>query len=147
MLANQIRPTTLSAAIVFRYIRFWPKKHRVLPFLAIAQYQMSEGYGKHDPSPISIFCFLHPKISTVTNMKLMRLNVCVNNMALFGPYVLKGKTDEIEDPPGMAVLPIDRHGFAEGFASFRTLCSVQSSLVRFAPNRAIAWGPLQWQAP
>ena len=36
MLANQIRPTTLSAAIVFRYIRFWLKKHRVLPFLAIA---------------------------------------------------------------------------------------------------------------
>ena len=37
MLANQIRPTTLSVAIVFRYIRFWPKTHRVLPFLAIAQ--------------------------------------------------------------------------------------------------------------
>ena len=36
MLANQIRPTKLSAAIVFRYIRFWPKKHRVLPFLVIA---------------------------------------------------------------------------------------------------------------
>ena len=35
MLANQIRPTTLSAAIVFRYTRFWPKKHRELPFLAI----------------------------------------------------------------------------------------------------------------
>ena len=27
---------SLSAAIVFRYIRFWPKKHRVLPFLALA---------------------------------------------------------------------------------------------------------------
>ena len=38
VLANQIRPTTLSAAIVFRYIRFWPKKHRVLPFLVIALY-------------------------------------------------------------------------------------------------------------
>ena len=34
VLANQIRPT-LSAAIVFKYIRFWPKKHRELPFLAI----------------------------------------------------------------------------------------------------------------
>ena len=47
------------------------------------------------------------------------------------------------------VLPIDRHGFAEGFVSFRTLCGVQSSsLVIFAPNRAIAWGPpQQWQAP
>ena len=55
--------------------------------------------------------------------------------------------DEIADPTGMAVLPIGRHGFAEGFVSFRTLCGVQSSLVRFAPNRAIAWGPPQWQAP
>ena len=49
--------------------------------------------------------------------------------------------DEIADPPSTAVLPIDRHSFAEGFVSFRTLCGVQSSLVRFAPNRAIAWGP------
>ena len=83
-------------------------------------------------------------------------------MALFGPYnaVAKGKNsltamaqtevyprDEIADPPGTAVLPIDRHGFAEGFVSFRTLCGVQSSLVRFAPNRAITWGPPQSQAP
>ena len=51
--------------------------------------------------------------------------------------------DEIADPPGKTVLPIDRHGFAEGFMSFRTLCGVQSSLVRFGPNRAIVWGPLQ----
>ena len=36
VLANQIRPTTLSPAIVFRYTRFRPKKHRELPFLAIA---------------------------------------------------------------------------------------------------------------
>ena len=43
--------------------------------------------------------------------------------------------DEITDPPGTAVLPIDIHGFAEGLVSFRTLCGVQSSLVRFAPNR------------
>ena len=55
--------------------------------------------------------------------------------------------DEIADPPGLAWLPIDRHGFAEGLVSFRTLCSVQSSLVRFAPNRALAWGPPQWQVP
>ena len=92
----------------------------------------------------------------------MRLNVCVDEMALFGPYaavVKKAKQsltamvqkevcqrDEIADPPGTAVLPIDRHSFAEGFVSFRTLCSVQSSLARFAPNRAIAWGPPQRQA-
>ena len=55
--------------------------------------------------------------------------------------------NEITDPPGTAVLPIDIHGFAEGLVSFRTLCGVQSSLVRFATNRAIARGPPQWQAP
>ena len=55
--------------------------------------------------------------------------------------------DEIADPSGTVVLPIDGHGFAEGFMSFRTLCGVQSSLVRFAPNRATAWGPSQSQAP
>ena len=35
VLANQIRPAALSAATVFRYIRFGPKKHRELLFLAI----------------------------------------------------------------------------------------------------------------
>ena len=35
MLANQIRPITLSAAFVFRYTRFWPNNHRELLFLAI----------------------------------------------------------------------------------------------------------------
>ena len=55
--------------------------------------------------------------------------------------------DEIADPPGTAVLLIiDIYGFDEGLVSFRTLCGVQSSLVIFAPNRAIAWGPLQSQA-
>ena len=42
--------------------------------------------------------------------------------------------DEIADPPGTAALPIDKHGFAEGFVWFRTLCGVQSSLVIFAPS-------------
>ena len=51
--------------------------------------------------------------------------------------------DEIADPPGMDVLLIDTYGFGEGLVYFRTLCGVQSSLVRFAPNRAIAWGPPQ----
>ena len=54
--------------------------------------------------------------------------------------------DEIADPPGIAVLPIDIYGFDAGLVSFRTLCGVQSSLVRFAPNRAMAWGPQQPQA-
>ena len=54
----------------------------------------------------------------------MRLNVCVNEIALFGPCaaIVKSKTffdsdgskevcprDEIVDPPGTTVLPIDRH--------------------------------------
>ena len=54
-------------------------------------------------------------------------------MALFGSYaaVVKGKTlfdsdgskqicprDEKADPPGTAVLSIDRHSSAEGFVSF-----------------------------
>ena len=46
----------------------------------------------------------------------------------------------------MAVLPIVISGFDEGLVSFRTQCGVQPSLVRFAPNRAIAWGPPQPQA-
>ena len=46
----------------------------------------------------------------------------------------------------MAVLPIDIYGFDEGLVSFRTLCGMQSSLVRFAPNRAIAWGSPQSEA-
>ena len=45
--------------------------------------------------------------------------------------------DEIADPPGIAVLPIDIYGFDEGLVYFRALCDVQSSLVRFAPNQAI----------
>ena len=54
--------------------------------------------------------------------------------------------DEIAGPPGMDVLPTDIYGFDEDLVSFRALCGVQSSLVRFAPNRAIAWGPPQPQA-
>ena len=54
--------------------------------------------------------------------------------------------DEIVDPSGMTVLPMDIYGFDEGLVSFRTLCGLQSSLVRFAPNRAFAWGPQQPQA-
>ena len=42
--------------------------------------------------------------------------------------------DEIADPPGMAVLPIDIYGFDAGLVPFRTLCDVQSSLVRFAES-------------
>ena len=69
----------------------------------------------------------------------MRLNVCVNEIASFGPLtpIIKGKTpfdamaqkkvcplDEIADPLGTNVLPIDRHSFAEGFVYSPTLCGV-----------------------
>ena len=43
VLANQIRPT-LSAAIVFRVHPFLAKKYRELPFLAIAQIKMPDGW-------------------------------------------------------------------------------------------------------
>ena len=33
--------------------------------------------------------------------------------------------DEIADPPGMAVLPIDIYGVDEGLVSFRTLCGLR----------------------
>ena len=82
----------------------------------------------------------------------MRSNVCVNEMGCLGHLQLFSKAkysvtamakkeicprDEIADPPGMAVLSIDTYGFGEGLVSFRTLCGVQSSLVRFSPNQAI----------
>ena len=83
-------------------------------------------------------------------------------MAPFGPFAALSKAkhsliamaekevcprDEIADLSRTAVLFIHIHGFAEGLVLFRTLCGVQSSLVRFAPDRAIAWGPPQPQAP
>ena len=44
---------------------------------------------KHDCSPIPVFCFLYSKIFPVTKM---RLNVCFNEMALFGLFaaLIKG---------------------------------------------------------
>ena len=69
----------------------------------------------------------------------MQLNVHVNGMVPFGPFaaIIKGKIpltsmaqkevcprDGIADPSGTNVLPTDRHGFAEDFVSFRTLCGV-----------------------
>ena len=43
----------------------------------------------HDCSPIPVFCFLYSKILPVTKM---RLNVCFNEMALFGLFaaLIKG---------------------------------------------------------
>ena len=86
-------------------------------------------------------------------------NVCVNEMALFGPFAAFVKDKTLFDSHGeKGGLPTRRdsgptrydcasHDFAEGLVSFRTLCGVQSSLVRFASNRAIAWGPPRRQTP
>ena len=96
-----------------------------------------QGCSKHDCSPVLVFCFLYVKISNVTNINKMRLNVCVNMMAPFMHLLSMAKhpltamaqkevypRDEIMDPLGTNVFLIDRHGFAEGFVSFRRLCGV-----------------------
>ena len=53
-----------------------------------------QGCSKHDCSPIPVFCFLYVKISAVTNINKMRLNVCINEMAPFRLFasIVKGKT-------------------------------------------------------
>ena len=66
----------------------------------------------------------------------MRSNVCINcldhlqsfsNAKHYLTAMAKKEVcprDEIADPPGMDVLPIDIYGFDEGLVSFRTLCGV-----------------------
>ena len=78
----------------------------------------------------------------------MWLNVCVNEMAPFGPFAaitqlllsrakhpLTAMTqkevcpqDEIADPPGANGFPVDRHGFVEGFffSSYTVWCVIGS---------------------
>ena len=70
MLANQIRPKTISAAIVFRVHPFLAKKHRELPFLAIALQIMCNNKGLC--VPVSI---LNPKsyVISTTNIGLILL--------------------------------------------------------------------------
>ena len=55
--------------------------------------------------------------------------------------------EKIADPQHMKAFAVERHRLPEDFVSFRALCGMQSSPIVFAPNRAIVWGPLQWQAP
>ena len=50
------------------------------------------------------------------------------------------------DPLGANVLLIDKHGFAEGFVYFHTLCGVYSAAARFGRNRRLEYGPLSGQA-
>ena len=55
--------------------------------------------------------------------------------------------EDMADPQGTKVFAIERHGLPEDSVSFRYLCRMQSSPLVFAPNRAVVWGPLQWQQP
>ena len=108
----------------------------------------------HDCSLNPVFCFLYSKILPVTKM---RLNVCFNEMALFGPFValIKGCSsygrnggqptqEEVANPQGMKVFTVERPELPEDFVSFSALCGVQSSPLVFAPNLPFIRGPLQW---
>ena len=117
-------------------------------------FMIRQGYTIHDCSPIPVFCFLYSKILPVTKM---RLNVCFNEMALFGPFaaLIKGCSsymaemevspqEEMANPQGMKVFAVERPGLPEDFVYFPALCGVQSSPLVFAPNLPIVRGPLQW---
>ena len=70
----------------------------------------------------------------------MRLNVCFNEMALFGLFAALIKGCSSYGRNGA----VERPGPPEDFVSFPALCGVQSSPLVFAPNLPIVWGPLQW---
>ena len=86
----------------------------------------------------------------------MRLNVCLNEMTLFGPFAALSKAvaamaelevspqEEMANPQGMKVFAVERPGLPEDFMSFPALCGVQSSPLVFAPNLPFVRGPLQW---
>ena len=52
--------------------------------------------------------------------------------------------EEMVNPQGMKVFVVERPGLPEDFVSFPAPRGVQSSLLVFAPNLPIVWGPLQW---
>ena len=85
----------------------------------------------------------------------MRLNVCFNELALFGQFAALSKVvavmpemevspqKDMANPQGMKVFAVERQGLPEEFVYFPALCGVQSSPLVFVPNRPIVWGPLQ----
>ena len=81
MLANQIRLTTLSAANVFRVHPFLAKKHRELPFLAIAHVitTMCDGVLDYIVSGLCLLFFWCPS---------MAINVNVYNGGLLPDIIL-----------------------------------------------------------
>ena len=76
----------------------------------------------------------------------MRLNVCFNEMVLFGHLQLLSKAvaamaemevssqEEMANPQGMKVFAVERHALPEDFVSFPALRGVQSSPFVFAPT-------------
>ena len=52
--------------------------------------------------------------------------------------------EEMANPQGMKVFPVERPGLPGDFVYFPALCGVQSSPLVFAPNLPIVWGPLKW---
>ena len=79
----------------------------------------------------------------------MRLNVCFNEMALFGLFtaLIKGCSSygrygvspqkKMANPQGMKVFAVERHGLPADFVSSLALCGVESSPLVFVPNRPI----------
>ena len=51
--------------------------------------------------------------------------------------------NEMADRQDMEVFTVDRYGLPEDFVYFWALCSLQSSPLVFAPNRAFGCGPFQ----
>ena len=81
----------------------------------------------------------------------MRLDICFNEIALFGSFAALVMTEmevspqeEMADPQGMKVFAVERHGLPEDFVCVPALRGVQSSPLAFVPNQPIVWGPLQW---
>ena len=87
----------------------------------------------------------------------MRLNVCFDEMALFGSFAALIKKavaamaemevspqEEMANPQGIEVFAVERPGLPEDFVSFPVLCGVQSSPLVFASNLPFVRGPLQW---
>ena len=82
----------------------------------------------------------------------MRLNVCFNEMALFGPFValIKGcrsydrngdqPIEEMANPQGTKVFAVERPRLPEDFVSFPALCGVQSSPLVICSESAVCSG-------
>ena len=84
---SQSRCPSLLLAMSGRVFLFFPPRgHEPPPTLRdrLNPNLSLKGCTIHDCSPILVFCFLYSKILPVT--KIMRLNVCFNEMALFGPF-------------------------------------------------------------